>query len=58
MGLKRLCDRNPPQFHVIVRFEDETVMAFQPPELPQKCYKILSPQFGDFVVRCYKGIEI
>ncbi len=54
--IKRLCDRNPPQFHVIVRFDDGAVMVFQPPELPQKCYERLKPQLGDFIALEFRGI--
>ena len=56
--MRGLCDRNPPQTHVIVRFTDGFVAAFQPPMSPQECLKQMKPQLGDFIVRCSKGFEV
>ena len=33
------------------------MMAFQPPESPQKCDERLKPQLGDFIARSSEGFE-
>ncbi len=54
-SMQGLCDRNPPQTHVIIQFEDGFVAAFQPPMSPQECFKVMKPQLGILSFGALKG---
>ncbi|MGB3401992.1 MAG: hypothetical protein WBA77_04815 [Microcoleaceae cyanobacterium] len=49
--LKKICDENPPQTHVIVKFYKGDIVGFEPPMSPQKCFELMRPQLRDFFLQ-------
>ena len=56
--LKQICDENPPQTHVVVKFYKGGVVGFEPPMTPPQCFELMKPQFNDFFLKSPEGFKI